>query len=222
MVVWQQLVQHSQFKQGKMPSTSSCPVMVGRQWYRHTVRRTISAAQSVETGGEHKHSQFKQGKMPSTSSCPEMVVRQWYRHTMSAQLVQHSVQKWSSDSDTDIQWGEQLVQHSQFKQGKMPSTSSCPEMVGRQWYRHTVRRTISAAQTVRRTNRGRCQAQAHVQRWSADSDTDTQWGEQLVQHSQLKQGKMPSTSSCPEMVVWQWYRHTVRRTISAAQSVQTG
>ena len=80
--------------------------------------------------------------------------------------------------------GEQLeqLQHSQFKQGKMPSTSTCPEMVVRQWYTHT--------------------------------------GEQLVQHSQLKQGKMPSTS--PEMVVRQYYTHTVRRTISAAQSVETG
>ena len=185
--------------------------MVVRQWYKHTV---------------------------SSNTCPEMVGRQWYRHTMSR---------------------EQLVQHSQFKQGKMPSTSSCPEMVVRQWYRgeqlvqHSqLRRTISAAQSV--ANRVRCQAQAHVQKWSSDSDTDTQWGEQLVQHSQFKQGKMPSTSSCPEMVVRQWYRHTwgeqlvqhsqlkqgkmpstspemvvrqwythtVRRTISAAQSVQTG
>ena len=177
----------------------------------------------------------RQGKMPSTSSCPEMVVIQTHSEETviqtaqwGEQLVQHSqfetgarcqaqahVQKWSSDSDTHTLWGEQLVQHSQLKQGKMPSTS--PEMVVRQWYTHTVRRTISAAVSW---NRGRCQAQAHVQRWSADSDTHTQWGEQLVQHSQLKQGKMPSTS--PEMVARQWYTHTVRRTISAAQSVETG
>ena len=117
---WGELVQHSQFKQGKMPSTSSCPVMVGRQWYRHTMRRTISAAQSVETGGDAKH------KLMSRNG--RLTVIQTY-----SDLVQH---------------GEQLVQHSQFKQGKMPSTSSCPEMVGRQWYRHTVRRTISAAQSV--------------------------------------------------------------------------
>ena len=162
-----------------------------------------------------QHSQFKQGKMPST--CPEMVVwqahvqkwsvRQWYRHTMRRTIS---------------------AAQSVRKQGKMPSTSSCPVMVGRQWYRHTMRRTISAAQSVQtdaKHNRAADKMPSTSScpvRWSDDSDTDTQWGEQLVQHSQFKQGKMPSTSSCPEMVGRQWYRHTVRRTISAAQSVETG